>query len=105
MLTEGLYTLATRSNGGVTLVLCGPDHPVFRAHFPGNPILPGFLHLEIAAELFEKTIAEVISAKFLKPVFPSDTVILEVREKEKETRLVWSDEVGSILSQSRIRWE
>jgi len=56
------------------------DHAAFAGHFPGTPILPGVVLLDVAL----KTIAEahqlaldhceIGSVKFLSPVYPGDTL-------------------------------
>lgn len=56
------------------------DHPAFAGHFPGTPILPGVVLLDVAL----RTIAdahqlaldrcEIGSAKFLRPVRGGDTL-------------------------------
>jgi len=39
-----------RVNAVITLL---KDHPVFKGHFPGNPILPGVCTVQIIGELLE----------------------------------------------------
>ena len=50
-------------------------HPIFKAHFPNNPILPGFIHLEIISDIFDINITDVKKAKFITLVFPSQTLL------------------------------
>ena len=54
------------------------DHPAFAGHFPGTPILPGVVLLDIAlnviAEAHQRSLdeCEIGSAKFLQPVRGGD---------------------------------
>lgn len=60
-----------------SIVSLNGNHPIFCAHFPGNPITPGVLLLHIASELLEEYICKkmcldtAVSIKFRKPVLPS----------------------------------
>ena len=61
------------------------DHPCFEGHFPGFPIFPAVAQLSLLAEalsLFEGKrcwIDSLSSAKFLKPVRPDTTVVVELK--------------------------
>jgi len=57
-------------------------HPIFQAHFPNNPLLPGFLHIDIAALLLNKRVYKIIKAKFVQPIFPLDTILFHIEKKE-----------------------
>jgi 3-hydroxymyristoyl/3-hydroxydecanoyl-(acyl carrier protein) dehydratase len=74
-----------------------PDLDVFRGHFPGNPIFPGVLQMEAAAQacgwvylgvLPEGTpnpdvlFVAVDSYKFRKPVVPPGTLVMKVRQDQ-----------------------
>jgi len=67
------------------------NEPYFQGHFPGHPIMPGVLQLEAMAQVAgivmlkraekEDQIAYFMSAdhvKWRKPVFPGDTLTIEV---------------------------
>ena len=59
------------------------DHPALKGHFPGAPILPGVLLLDETLRALEAggaragTRWRISSAKFLKPVRPGETLLLE----------------------------
>ena len=69
-----------------------PDDPHFAGHFPTSPILPGVLIIETVAQagaILVEMLGEVEegkflafsgvdSAKFKKPVYPNETILVEV---------------------------
>lgn len=82
MFLDGLYTVEKRSTDKVTVKLSDRKHKVFQAHFPKNPILPAFVHLEIISDVFTLDITSVKKAKFSEKVIPLDTLIY-VKVKNK----------------------
>jgi len=60
-----------------------PDHPAFAGHFPGTPILPGVVLLDVALHIIAGArgisldLCEISSVKFLSPANPGDE--LEIR--------------------------
>ena len=71
MLLDGLYTVESLSEAEATVLLSDENHPIFKAHFPNKPILPGFVHLEIITDIFKMEILGVKKAKYNKLVLPS----------------------------------
>ena len=74
-------------DGFTATVETNPDHPVYQAHFPGNPITPGACIIQFTGTLLEhklnckpwlKTIKNV---KFLSSIVP---------EKGKEVKFLYS---------------
>jgi 3-hydroxyacyl-[acyl-carrier-protein] dehydratase len=67
----------------VTHWLVPPDHPAFAGHFPGTPILPGVVLLDVTlhaiagAAGIEPDGCEIGAVKFLSPAKPGDA--LEIR--------------------------
>lgn len=76
--SKGLYRVVSRENEMATIVLADESHPVFKAHFEGNPILPGFLHIDITAQVFEVDITSIKSAKYFEIVRPSEQITIRL---------------------------
>jgi len=62
-------------------------HPGFQGHFPNHPILPGFLHIQLALDLLKKanlpaTLLSVTSAKFLHQIPPHTAVTITLTPTE-----------------------
>lgn len=60
------------------------SHPAFHGHFPGNPILPGFLSIQMALDALRLAglphqLVEVSSARFLAPILPGAKVVLTLQ--------------------------
>ena len=59
------------------------DHPAFAGHFPGTPILPGVVLLDIALQAIAAAsgialdTCEISSVKFLSPAKPGDELIIQ----------------------------
>ena len=59
------------------------DHPALAGHFPGAPILPGVLLLDETLRALEQDLQlpptrwRIGRAKFLKPVRPGETLLVE----------------------------
>ena len=84
------FVLRTRA----TVILSDKEHPIFKAHFPSNPILPGFIHFEIVSDLFDIEITTIQKAKFTNLVLPKQ--ILEYKKNgNKFTVLCESKEVAT----------
>ena len=52
------------------------QHPVFEGHFPGRPIVPGAMLLDLILAASSRTVSTVSSAKFHQPVMPGDVLTL-----------------------------
>jgi len=67
----------------VTHWVVPPDHPAFAGHFPGTPIFPGVLLLDMTLHAVAGAVGialescEIGSVKFLSPAKPGDA--LEIR--------------------------
>ena len=59
------------------------DFAGFDGHFPGGPLLPGFMHVQAAVDLLKLAgvqgrLRSVEGAKFMRPVLPGQAVLLEL---------------------------
>ena len=64
------------------------DHPAFAGHFPGMPILPGVVLLDLAIQFITDVRAcapqscTINSVKFLNPAVPGDLLLFEHSQAE-----------------------
>ena len=67
------------------VTLLNANHPIYRGHFPGNPVVPGVCQIQMVKELVEKTgnhslkLVESDNIKFLSMINPNLTPRLEFR--------------------------
>jgi 3-hydroxyacyl-[acyl-carrier-protein] dehydratase len=89
-----LYKIRDRKHSEDTTLFIlelNPGHEVYRGHFPGMPVLPGALQVEIVKELFAKVVNASLrmesakSIKYLDFVVPAEHAVLEVELKYKNT--------------------
>ena len=67
MLRE-IFTVLDESEKYYKISLDDENHPIFRDHFPENPILPGFVLLNIAFWFFGHMDRDIKRAKFLHSI-------------------------------------
>lgn len=67
-------------------------HPAFAGHFPGRPITPGVVLLDLALHALAERLARPVAgsalsqAKFLSPVGPDTTLTLHYEDAGASTR-------------------
>jgi 3-hydroxyacyl-[acyl-carrier-protein] dehydratase len=74
---DALYKVINKAENLVKIELCDKEHPIFQAHFPSQPILPGFIHFDLVEKLFSLTITTIKKAKFLEMVTPGEVLQYE----------------------------
>ena len=73
-----------------------PKHPLFAAHFPTYPILPGSCLADIVVKAVENSlekrmrVSNVAMMKFISPIFPDETVEYNLTLKMTETEGQWT---------------
>ncbi|SDG52091.1 3-hydroxyacyl-[acyl-carrier-protein] dehydratase [Dyadobacter soli] len=89
---SNLYKITTleRSDNQITCTMqIDAAHPVFQGHFPGAPVLPGVVQLEmvktVLAKALEKPFAlkEMSNCKFLEVLNPAETPELTIHIQYK----------------------
>lgn len=77
-LTKNLYTSEQLNENEWEVVMADEQHPVFKAHFEGNPLLPAFLQIDIMGELLGKKLLTIDKSKFKLPILPNDTIVYKI---------------------------
>ena len=64
-------------------VILYEENPLFKGHFPNNPIMPGVLNVEIVEQILSETmqmqVKQINQIKFLTPVVPNKDEVLKYR--------------------------
>ena len=85
MLVKNFYTILSFDSSDQHLeatLLFNPDHEVYLGHFPGQPVVPGVIQLQIVKELLEQHLKQKLKlvsmsqAKFLMIIVPDKQVVL-----------------------------
>ena len=61
-------SITDTDDGFEALVRCNPEHPVYKAHFPGNPITPGACLLQTAGALMQQKMGRPLYLKASKNI-------------------------------------
>ena len=82
---ENLYTIISSTPTTVMVKFTSEDHPIFKAHFPKYPILPGFLQIDVISNILDKQIKVINYAKFINHIYPNDTITYNIKNKDTYT--------------------
>jgi len=81
-LLKDLFTIISETPTTVTVRFTSEDHPIFQAHFPNYPILPGFLQIDVILNILDIEIKGIKYAKFIDHISPNDLVRYELKNKD-----------------------
>jgi 3-hydroxyacyl-[acyl-carrier-protein] dehydratase len=63
-------------------ILAPAEHPCYKGHFPGNPVVPGVLLLELLTEAFGRGAPRAVSSvKFHRALAPADRCTLHWKNR------------------------
>jgi 3-hydroxyacyl-[acyl-carrier-protein] dehydratase len=90
-------SITETQDGFEAIVRCNPEHPVYKAHFPGNPITPGACLLQTAGALMQQQLGRLLylkaskNIKYLSVLVPAEGkeikfVFSHVAESETECK-------------------
>ncbi len=77
-----LYTVLKSTQDEVILEFTNENHKIFKAHFPGNPILPGYALIDIISKLLGDNIVYIKKSKFIEHVLPNDLITCVIKKKD-----------------------
>ena len=100
-----LQSVTETEDGFVAILRCNVEHPVYQAHFPGNPITPGACQLQTAGVLLQQKLGRPLflksskNIKYLSVLIPSEGKEIKFNfshivedETECKTQVVIADE-------------
>ena len=109
-LTDGFFIIESTQDtesGFEAVLRTNQEHPIYKAHFPGNPITPGVCIIQAAGELLERKLGRklylktVKNVKFLSVIIPEEGKKIRysfsnITEDENgvKTQVVVSDETS-----------
>ena len=83
-----IESIEDSENGFTALLCCNPNHLIYQAHFPGNPITPGACLLQTAGEVLQRKIGRLLYLKSSKNIKYLNVLI---PAEGKEVRFVFSN--------------
>jgi len=105
LLTKNLYSVKTLESSRWEVILTDEAHPVFKAHFKDNPLLPAFLQIDIFAEIINKELSKIERCKFKQPILPNDIVIYELLKQTDQSYRVNIKKGTLVCSELKISFK
>lgn len=87
MILNNFYTLTCKDETRFCVRLSDASHPIFQAHFPTNPIVPGFVLVDMSAEILGIEIVKIKKTKFLKNIAPLSVLWFDIQTNEKTLKI------------------
>ena len=83
------------TTGFISTIKLNPNHIVYTGHFPGHPVTPGVIQMQIVHELVEQhfnrklKLKNMPQCKFLKILNPNETTQIDIHiEYEQKEEIV-----------------
>lgn len=80
-------SITETEDGFEAIVRCNPNHDVYKAHFPGNPITPGACMLQEAGVLMQEKKGRPMFLKMAKNI---KYLSLLIPAEDKEAKFIFS---------------
>jgi len=103
-LSKELYTITSKNDEQVEITLSNAEHPVFKAHFEGMPLLPGFLQIDIIAEILKKEIDTITSAKFVQKILPEEKLTYIITPTKSGIRVKLFNVSEELCGDFKLKW-
>lgn len=103
-LSNGLYSVVSQSDERIEIKLTDASHPIFKAHFEGMPLLPGFLQIDMVAEILGKEIDAITSAKFVQKVLPDERLIYTIAPTKSGVRVKLTNSSDELCGDFKLKW-
>ena len=103
-LSNGLYTIISKSDERVEVSLSSEDHAIFKAHFEGMPLLPGFLQIDIIVEVLDKEVDAITSAKFVQKILPNEKLTYVITPTKSGVRVKLSNASEELCGDFKLKW-
>lgn len=97
MFSDSLYSVlfleASESSLKASIKI-NPEHSLYQGHFPGLPVTPGVVQLQIIKEILESQfqsklkMAQMRSCKFLQIINPLETSFLQIELRFAKTEVL-----------------
>ena len=86
------------------------DHPALAGHFPGAPVVPGVVLLDLVAEAIRKeqgatTLSSIAAVKFFRPLAPDRPFTIVYRQGTKGAWHFRLEDADGVLLTGESRWE
>ncbi|NOQ31633.1 MAG: hypothetical protein GQ570_10975 [Helicobacteraceae bacterium] len=86
----------------MSVKLASCEHELFKAHFPTQPLLAGFLLIDIVASVLKDEVSKIKVAKFIAPIFPEDVIVYNIKTEENTRSIIVKKESKKV---SEVRYE
>jgi 3-hydroxyacyl-[acyl-carrier-protein] dehydratase len=103
-LSKGLYNVISQSDERVEIELTDALHPIFKAHFEEMPLLPGFLQIDIVAEILGKEIDAITSAKFVQKILPDERLTYTIAPTKSGIRVKLTNSSNELCGDFKLKW-